>query len=571
MKLLKSITSKNILPSFRNFKRTSINQISFTSSTFKKSTGFRFLVGASIATGTLLGYFSLPVLLEAENPLFNKEKTLTEFSDEALKHQRNQSKLAREHPGVFLWGSNDCGLVAPDNIKESPVKLPRKLDFFEKQALRGLCFGRTHAVAIDANGDLYQWGAGYFGDELEERADPEKTLAGQDIVRVQATDNKVFALSRTGTLFVLSALKKYQTGEYDSRTIGWKEYLWSKNPFKVAYYQLDIPNASWGERVTDFATGQHHLSVITSNNRLLTLQADAEGKVYGQLGVSRPEDAPKPSFEDDNRADYCLEFNEVQLPETFPLSKVTCGCNHTFVRTVSGRIFGFGANFVGQLGLGDFTLSKALVMIPQDITEKLPKLPYPIQTKVLDVVAGGDTSAFLVQQFDVVKGSEKLELYTCGFGQWGQLGNNRYVHVQGSPVKVQSLSGKSEFSDKLNKIVPLRIKNLSIGATHIFATVQSNSDPDIGNDVFAWGQNCDFQCGNGKRGNINTPLHPLLLSYEGSTIKESLDSIQGRLQLAKSSPVTVILPGSKNTSTVQVEQEIVAGFGVSALYSKIII
>lgn len=74
------------------------------------------------------------------------------------------------------------------------------------------------------------------------------------------------------------------------------------------------------------------MAALTSDNRILTLQADTFGKTYGQLGIGDVESAPALSNPDENAADFCLQFAEAKLPDAVTLDKVTCGNNHTFVR-----------------------------------------------------------------------------------------------------------------------------------------------------------------------------------------------------------------------------------------------
>ncbi|KAJ9067692.1 hypothetical protein DSO57_1036575 [Entomophthora muscae] len=412
------------------------------------------------------------------------------------------------------------------------------------------------------------------------------TLKGKDIVQVAASDKKVFALSRKGELYVLSSAKKYQQLSEEEKVQGWSDYFWGIYP-SVKFFKADIPNPSNGEKIKNISAGQHHLAALTSDNRILTLQADATGKTYGQLGIGNLDSAPIPSNSDENAADYCLQFAEAKLPDSVTLDKVSCGNNHTFIRTDSGRIFAFGANFLGQLGLGHFTMSKAVALTPQEITDKFSSTNQQVRPKIVDVVAGGDTSAFVVQQVDFDDNVKSVELYTCGFGQWGQLGNNRYMHVQGMPVKVPSFSCKFEYSEELNRVVPVNLYKVSIGATHLFATLDNvNVKSDFGRDVYAWyvfvfqpsnfsrGENLDFQLGTGKRSNLNAPAPPLLPNYRNSSGSQESDlqsALQGRLQVASPATVSVALPGKKGKQNLQVEQEIVAGFGVSAIYSKIIL
>lgn len=88
------------------------------------------------------------------------------------------------------------------------------------------------------------------------------------------------------------------------------------------------------------------------------------------------------------------------------------------------------------------------------------------------------------------------------------------------------------------------------------------------------GENLDYQLGTGKRSNLNAPAPPLLPKYfisSGSQESDLPSALHGRLQVASPCVVSIAIPGKKGKHNVQVEQEIVAGFGVSAIYSKIIL
>jgi len=45
--------------------------------------------------------------------------------------------------------------------------------------LRDIGFSKTHAACVDAAGDVYQWGDGFFGDEPAGNRRPRVTLSGR--------------------------------------------------------------------------------------------------------------------------------------------------------------------------------------------------------------------------------------------------------------------------------------------------------------------------------------------------------------------------------------------------------
>lgn len=46
-------------------------------------------------------------------------------------------------------------------------------------ALRDLAFHEKHAACVDASGNVYQWGDGFFGDDKPASKNPVLTLKGK--------------------------------------------------------------------------------------------------------------------------------------------------------------------------------------------------------------------------------------------------------------------------------------------------------------------------------------------------------------------------------------------------------
>ena len=60
---------------------------------------------------------------------------------------------------------------------------------------------------------------------------------------------------------------------------------------------------------------------------------------------------------------------------------------------------------------------------------------------ILASPSGGDVAYFTVESIGASGGTPSVDVYACGMGQYGALGNGTYVQAQGNPVKVKVLSG----------------------------------------------------------------------------------------------------------------------------------
>jgi hypothetical protein len=165
------------------------------------------------------------------------------------------------------------------------------------------------------------------------------------------------------------------------------------------------------------------------------------------------------------------------------------------------------------------------------------------------------------------------DVLSCGQGIYGSLGNGRWVHTQGEPTKIKSLSGLFEWDEATNSVVPIRVARLSVGATHsavvldnvTFVNAKKNTsqnDTNWGADVLWWGGNEFFQLGTGKRNNQATPGYIAPLDTELSALREKPDE-QHRFHLTPKKTIQV------GGSSVSVEQRVECGRGLSAIYSAV--
>lgn len=135
------------------------------------------------------------------------------------------------------------------------MRAPASSGWFDNVAFRDLALHERHAACVDVRGDVYQWGDGFFGDASSASSSashrrPQQTLRGkvcpiplrivaqhlhtspQNIVRVQLTRTRLFALSASGSIYVLSASQAEQTlpnGAQTTNTSWWGTgWIWGE-------------------------------------------------------------------------------------------------------------------------------------------------------------------------------------------------------------------------------------------------------------------------------------------------------------------------------------------------------
>ncbi|KAF9433115.1 hypothetical protein BGZ76_009868 [Entomortierella beljakovae] len=460
-------------------------------------------------------------------------------------------------PGVMLWGSNKNGLIDPTGKSPGVISIPQRLQIFQGMVLRDLKLGDDVAAAVDEEGNVYQWGNGYIQGPHQ----PEVTLKNRNIVSVAISDTMVFGLSKDGNVYVLPKARA-DTGpskaaiEYKASSGVWK-YVGASNHDQMTKLPVKDVLAK-DEIITSIASGKNHLLMVSSKGRVFGSQ---DGLSISQIGNP--------------------EFRQSRILE------VACGDVHSLARDDEGRCWAWGVNGFGQLGQGVYSHANLILVHPTLIKDIAGE-------KCVKVAAGGNTS------YVVISENNKFVTKAAGMGQWGQLGNGTFDHIQGTLVTIKMLSGLTEYREADNKLVPVGIHDLAIGSTHAFAVldnaiVEDGSNEERfshGRDVLAWGQNTFFQLLTGKRTNKTEPVHALPLDSDilqpadkaisaisNGTPKKDAQKAEAssslnatnRLQLPPSQPrVTSDNRDTKNPKlgAGMVELKITAGVGISAVYSK---
>ena len=494
-----------------------------------------------------------------------KPDVTKEENRELVSSQHVQVKKSWENPGIFAWGSNTGRVPAPDS-DEAYIKHPRRISYFDGQITRDLKLSRDFAAALSENGDLYQWGVGYSTETRQ----PARTLAGKNLVSLALSKDRIIALSSSGTVYSIPASRQEQETGPKLRESSWIPFWTQAAPIS---YRTIQPTLSTFERVTAISSGSEHALMLTTSGRIFSaVSSSTSFPTCGQLGV------PGLTWENRPTGSYD-QPHELATLRGFKATSIATGDLHSLVLDAEGRVFAFGDNSLGQLGQqpsAEVTAVDAPSLLP---TARLyagsGKVP-----SVTSIAAGGSNSFFLIDATQksalgetsaspsAQLGRVSADAWACGGGVLGQLGAGRWIHMQGTPIKIKALSGLFEYDETNQKIVPIRVARLSIGATHSAAVLAnityldahsgtSEGDTNWGADVVWWGGNEHWQLGTGKRSNCASPVYiGPLGAGDGKEKRE-----EHRLHLTPRKKVRL------GNRSVSMEQRVECGRFVTAVYS----
>ncbi|KAF7534769.1 hypothetical protein G7Z17_g13314 [Cylindrodendrum hubeiense] len=515
--------------------------------------------------------------LQFEKP--RKQAASKEENRDLLSAQHLQVKNSWEHPGIYAWGSNVAKVIDP-NSDDKYVKLPRRIAHFDGQILRDLKLTQAFGAAVTEKGDLVQWGLGFSKDDPT----PVSTLTGKDIIKIDVSLDRIIALSRKGNVYSIPSSRDDLEGGLKEEQPKSSWSIWgSVGMESVSFRSLTPAGLARGEKVTDISAGQEHCLLLTSKGRVFSAAASAlEFPTKGQMGIPGLSWATRPKGPYD-------QPHEIITLKGFDIGQIAAGDYHSVVLDKSGKIFTFGDNSFGQLGFdtefGLHSTESPILMA----TNKLYARRSGLVPTVTSITAGGSNTFFTVdakasvshEDAKSLPPAKKLpqvtsDLWTLGQGVYGTLGTGRWSHVSPRPTKVTTLSSLFEFDEKTNKRSPIKLKSLSIGATHCSAVMDNLTETSAlgkgsenainwGSDVMLWGGNEHYQLGTGKRTNMNTPTYIGALDADPNVVKEEQTGFH---RLCVTPRTTIRLDGGKGRK-VTLEQKVECGKYVTAVYSAV--
>lgn len=414
------------------------------------------------------------------------------------------------------------------------------------------------------------------------------TLKGKGIDKVVLSKDKIIALSKSGKIYGFPISKQAQHTGGKPTESSWVPGMSSSSA--ISYRHLE-PSLSYSEKVTDIAAGRDHILILTSKGRVFSSAAASTYPNRGQMGIpgliysTRPADKPYDTA------------HEITALQGHTIKQIAAGDFHSVVLDDKGQVYTFGDNIHGQLGF-EYHPETNIVDVPTPLPLSTI-YPKGVEPKAAKIAAGGMNSYFIVDVNEA--GRSSVDVLSCGTGIHGNLGNGRWKHIQGTPEKIKALSGLFEYNETIQKTQPIRLRDLSVGATHAAAVVANNtnikaagtssSDVNYGADVLWWGNNEHYQLGTGKRNNASVPVYIQPLDgvpaglenskFTGSSSRGAISDRHSRIiggvgnensGIGAMGPPQVhrfqATPPGKVKGNGNAEQTVVCGRGNTAVYMK---
>ncbi|ORZ31530.1 regulator of chromosome condensation 1/beta-lactamase-inhibitor protein II [Catenaria anguillulae PL171] len=498
------------------------------------------VITAGIAGAAALGGAAFVNLIPGDSPPSKSKVTADSSAAKPAPpqvHKFDASGLPefdRNLTGVYMWGTNCNGVVDPQLSKTDPaaihvaqgptdmstdtylVKYPKRVHAFNGMRFRHVALAESSAAAIDANGDLYQWGSGFSNSQdtsASSTVPPTKTLVGHDLVRVSLSKDHLFALSRTGKLLVLPISANAQAQVTGNHPIsnptqvapanGW----FSRGQTDISKLKTFHLSSSSKDQIVDVASGSDHVLALTKSGAVYSAALSARGVHYGSIGrdptaaeslalqAALPPPPAESSTPSSSIASLLQESTSISVPPVpIPLAdisllplpalsgstvtQIAVGSAHSLALTADGRAYAWGSNAFGQLGLGDWTRTNQIIALPAQIT-------VPKRTALVDqVAAAGDMSALVTID-----------------RTYGTLGNGQFAHVQSSPAHVRALSGMAEYSEADKKVVGMKPQALVLAPNHGACVLGMYPA-----SVYFWGTGAEYATGLGTRSHQAKPV-----------------------------------------------------------------
>ncbi|KAL1748127.1 regulator of chromosome condensation 1/beta-lactamase-inhibitor protein II [Schizophyllum fasciatum] len=564
-----------------------------TSATRTRGGRASLAIGSAVVVGGTALYAS-------SNTIWNDARTNVDFQgtpvdldtagpSKSIEDVPSPSKVTELNPDVletFVWGSNKSKTLDPEQAES--LKLPLLANWLNGVALRDLALHECYGACVDAKGNVYQWGEGYSGSDAQTDGKPTPTLRGKNIVQLQLTDSRVFALSSSGKVYVLPSTAAKQALPSPAPRPSWLgSQLWG-DATTVDFEELAPRQAlKRGEKFTSIAAGDDHLLALTSQGRTFAHPITKKANACGQLGFRRFDVAdpanPSQSMQvelkarspnatllqgsgpaasenlatfDDADIRWCPYLFEVPALRGIEMAGIAAGKRSSFARTRDGRVLAWGANEAGQLGLGR-TVNLDVVTVPTEVI-LWAATPQRTRTKCLDVAAGGNLTCFTVER-ENAQAPKTVEVLMCGDGQWGGLGANNYSNAQSTPLRARNISGLAEYDDATGALQPIGPRDVAVSPTgHVLLTLNTAaSDESAGKDLVVWGRNHTYELGTGRLKSLPAPT--TLFTPEGARVML-------RRQQAKE---VRALDGSVWKRKVEVVQHAAVGYNSSVVYWRI--
>ncbi|CAL1381160.1 unnamed protein product [Linum trigynum] len=327
---------------------------------------------------------------------------------------------------VYSWGWGDFGRLGHGN--SSDLFTPQPIKALHGLKIRQIACGDSHCLAVTMDGEVQSWGRNQNGQlglgTMEDALVPHKIQAFQGIriKMVAAGAEHTAAVTEDGELY------GWGWGRYGNLGLG------DRND-RLLPEKVSLSNE---EKMDIVACGWRHTISVSSSGGLYSYGWSK----YGQLGHGDFEDHLTP---------HKLEA----LGESF-ITQISGGWRHTMAVTSDGKLYGWGWNKFGQVGVGDNADHCSPV-----------QLKFPRNQKVVQIACGWRHTLAV---------TDRQNVFSWGRGTNGQLGHGESMD-RNLPKMIEALSGDGSGGQQL----PSSLVDPSSGKTWVspsdrYAVVPGEAD-----------------------------------------------------------------------------------------------
>ncbi|XP_073124189.1 ultraviolet-B receptor UVR8 [Henckelia pumila] len=334
---------------------------------------------------------------------------------------------------VFSWGWGDFGRLGHGD--SSDLFSPQPIKALHGLKIKQIACGDSHCLAVTMEGEVRSWGRNQNGQlglgTTEDSLLPKRIEAfeGIPVKMVAAGAEHTAAVTEDGELY------GWGWGRYGNLGLGDRDDRLV--PGKVSSVE--------GEKMVLVACGWRHTISVSSSGGLYTYGWSK----YGQLGHG--------DFEDH------LVPHKLESLSGSCISQISGGWRHTMAVTTDGKLYGWGWNKFGQVGVGD------------NVDHCSPaQVKFPLDQKVVNISCGWRHTLAV---------TEGQNVFSWGRGTNGQLGHGESVD-RNLPKIIEALSVDGTSGKHIEASKPdVSSEKTWISPTERYAVVPNENVGGNGNDV----------------------------------------------------------------------------------------
>lgn len=239
---------------------------------------------------------------------------------------------------VYCWGFDNAGRTGRNKAGSTHTTTPQRvLGSLQDYAVKSLSVGVYHACAIGINDRAYCWGAGNLG-QLAHNNTTHRLVAGEiyTVGQLSGLTIRQISAGNEQTCLVASNNRAYCSGSNSYGELGFG------SPTVTTWY---VPEGVVGAGITNFKkikTGTDHTCAIGLNGELYCWGSNQYGQIGNGAGMGVA------SLFNTSQEIPLSNFNNEKIID------ITLGLFHTCALTETHKVYCWGRNDQGQLGIGTY-------------------------------------------------------------------------------------------------------------------------------------------------------------------------------------------------------------------------